>query len=179
MDAELLGWYASGGEDIQLVQFPSFLYMPQHGPVFETVVAGLRPITPGDDWRTRSLVTALTGVAGIGFVWLCGRELGGYRTGLLAALVLASYPRYVGAIFNNSKDVPLAVGMTAVLWVAIKLFSVWKHGRASDRNTPADPVEGHAAPGGEATAAVASANAASSTTTSTTLVRTQTVGLGR
>lgn len=136
----VLDWYLSLGSDRGFLDYPEKMQLPQHGPVFETVVAlfqsGADRLFGADPWVVRSLVTGLTGVLGIGLMALCALEIarGSRRIGeqgawwfaLVAALSLALYPRWTGAIFTNSKDMPLAVAMLAVLWLTIRLARRWE-----------------------------------------------------
>ena len=48
----------------------------------------------------------------------------------MAAFGLALYPRFLGAIFNNSKDMPLAVAMLVVLWLVLRLVNGWPRRRS-------------------------------------------------
>jgi hypothetical protein len=151
----VLDWYRTGGSDDHFLDFPERQQMPQHGPLFETLVAGAQSTARGvsghaawaEPWHVRSVVTGLTGVVGIGLIGLCGVELGraarrmrraggsdpaaerddasAWWLGLVAAVGLALYPRYTGGMFNNSKDVPLAVAMVLVLWLTMRLARRW------------------------------------------------------
>lgn len=120
-----LSWYQTQGKDASfLTAFPAKLYMPQHGAIFEVVVAEAQQLF-GDPWHTRAVVNGLAGVAGVIAIALCGFELGGWWAALLAALSLWLYPRYFGAIFNNSKDIPFAAAMTLTLWAVLLLVRNW------------------------------------------------------
>lgn len=128
-----LSWYTSGGQDKRFLEYRDDLQMPQHGPFFETVVAVAQKVAKktvdADPWQVRSVVTALAGVLGVLAIALCGLELGGWWLALVAALGLTLYPRYLGAIFNNSKDMPLAVAMLFTLWLVLRLVRRWPQGR--------------------------------------------------
>jgi hypothetical protein len=125
-----LAWYLSAGRDRGFLDYPSYLQLPQHGPFAETVIAVVQRLT-GEDWTTRGIVTGIFAVLGVLFVALCGLELGGWWVALLAATGLAFYPRYFGAMFNNSKDIPFAAAMTLVLYLALRLVRRWDEpGRA-------------------------------------------------
>src|SRR5437588_10250456 len=50
---------------------------------------------------------------------------------LLAALTLWLYPRFFGAIFNNSKDIPFASAYVLVLWGVLLLVRYWGNTRRS------------------------------------------------
>src|SRR5947207_1642189 len=103
-----LAWYESMGRDTSfLTSYPASDFQPQHGSAFETLVAAAQQVFE-HQWYTRAVVTGLAGVVGVVAIALCGLELGGWWTALLAALSLWLYPRFFGAIFNNSKDIAFA-----------------------------------------------------------------------
>ena len=117
-------WYASGGADDSFLDLPPESHITHYGPAFELLVAWFQQRT-GDPWHTRAVVGGLVGVLGIGGIALVGRQLAGWWGALLAATALALYPRYFGAMANNSKDVPLTVVMIFVLWATIRLVRRW------------------------------------------------------
>src|SRR5690348_8363685 len=129
-----LAWYLSLGKDQSFLHYRTNLYMPQHGPFFEGLVA-IAQQTLGNELTTRAIVTGLGGVAGVVAVMLCGYVLGGEWLALIAGLFLWLYPRYYGSMWNNSKDIPLAVGMTLVLWAILLLVAQWKSRRRLVRNS--------------------------------------------
>src|SRR5205085_11618143 len=98
---------------------------PQHGAAFETLVAAAQQVF-GHQWYTRAVVNGLAGVVGVVAILLCGLELGGWWTALLAALSLWLYPRFFGAIFNNSKDIPFASASILILWAVLMLVRQWE-----------------------------------------------------
>jgi hypothetical protein len=130
----LLAWYTSFGEDKSFLTAYPGAFMPEHGAVFETFVASVQRLV-GHEWYTRAVITALAGVSGVIAIALCGYELAGWWGALLAALALWLYPRYFGAIFNNSKDIPFAAAMTWLLWSTLLLIKHWGNGKKSIRNS--------------------------------------------
>jgi hypothetical protein len=104
--------------------------VPQHGAIFDTFVAFIQSIV-GHNLYTYAVLTALTGVAGVIAIALCGYELAGWWGALLAALALWLYPRYFGAIFNNPKDIPFAAAMIWLLWSTLLLVKRWSKGKKS------------------------------------------------
>ncbi len=125
----ILAWYSSLGKDTSfLTTFPFTAHMPEHGGIFDAVVAALQSWCAGiDPWLVRRIVTGLTGWLGIVAIVLCGYELGGPWVGFVAGLGLLLYPRYYGAMYNNPKDIPAAVSMTFVLWATLLLVKHWNH----------------------------------------------------
>jgi hypothetical protein len=126
-----LAWYESMGKDISfLTSYPASDFQPQHGAAFETLVAAAQQVF-GHQWYTRAVVNGLAGVVGVVAIALCGLELGGWWMALLAALSLWLYPRFFGAIFNNSKDIPFASAYVLVLWSVLLLVRHWGDRRRS------------------------------------------------
>lgn len=135
----VLDWYLSLGGDRGFLDYPEQTQLPQHGPFFETVVAlvqsTLGRLFGADPWVVRSVVCGLTGLLGVVLMALCALEAarssrrvgeqGRWWFAFTAAAALALYPRYTGAVFNNSKDLPLAVAMLALLWLTIRLARHW------------------------------------------------------
>jgi hypothetical protein len=122
-------WYRSGGHDTGFLHFDPALHMPEHGPFFELLVAFAQFTFGGEHWYVRALVCGIGGAAGIVGMALCGFELGGWWGSFLASAGLALYPRYTGAIFNNSKDVPLVVATVFMIWMTLRLLRRWDTGR--------------------------------------------------
>lgn len=120
-----LAWYLSLGKDQSFLHYRANLYMPQHGPFFEGLVAIAQQL-PGDELTTRAIVTGLAGVGGVVATMLCGYVLGGEWLALIAGIFLWGYPRYFGSMWNNSKDIPLAAATTLVLWAVLLLVTQWK-----------------------------------------------------
>ena len=133
----VMKWYVTLGKDRTfLTGFPADTYMPEHGGIFDAVVAATQDAFPHTDhWIVRHLVTALTGLLGLVAIALSGYELGGYWAAFLAALALWLYPRYYGAIYNNPKDVPAAVTTLFVMWAALLLIRQWGEGKHVIRNS--------------------------------------------
>lgn len=125
----ILAWYRTLGRDTSfLTAYPVNTYMPEHGAIFDAIIALAQHIF-GHYWYTRAVMTGLAGIGGIIAIALCGYEIGGWWCAFVAALGLWLYPRYFGAIFNNPKDIPFAAAMTWILWSVLLLVKHWKTGR--------------------------------------------------
>ncbi|TWG92017.1 4-amino-4-deoxy-L-arabinose transferase-like glycosyltransferase [Nocardioides sp. J9] len=136
----VLDWYLSLGSDTSFLDYPEKMQLPQHGPVFETVVAFVQSsagrLFDADPWLVRSLVCGFTGILGVALMALCALEVarrsrrvgdqGEWWFALAAALALALYPRWTGGMMTNSKDHTLAVAMLAVLWLTLLLARRWE-----------------------------------------------------
>lgn len=129
-----LRWYLTLGKDRSFLNYPLEDYEPEHGAIFDVVVAAAQHIL-GHQWLTQALITALTGVLGVLAIALCGFELGGWWFAFLAALSLWLYPRFTGAIFNNPKDIPFTTINTFVLWSVLLLLKQWGDQRKTLRNS--------------------------------------------
>lgn len=130
----ILVWYTSMGKDTSFLMYGAGLYMPEHGPLFEVIVAAAQDLFAGHHWYVRAVITGLAGVSGIVAIAMCGYTLEGYWFALLAAIAFWLYPRFFGAIFNNSKDVPFAAAMTFVLWSVLLLIKQWQKNNLYVRN---------------------------------------------
>jgi hypothetical protein len=114
----IVAYYASGFADQALFHFRD-LYL--YGGLFDVVADGLEKIIPLDTYAVRHLVSALTGVCGIGAVWATARAIAGPRAGLLAAAALAVCGIWYGAMFAHTKDIPFAAAMMWAFYVLIHL----------------------------------------------------------
>ena len=128
-------WYRSLGQDQLFLAYPTDEYEPQHGVIFDTVVAGIVQIFHSDKWGTDAICIGITGILGVVAIALCGFELGGWWFAFLAALSLWLYPRYFGAIFNNPKDVPFTMASTFLLWSILLLMRQWAIPNKTLRNS--------------------------------------------
>lgn len=118
----LVDWYRSGFSDDRAWEFANLRY---YGGGFDILSTILEPLTPLEPYELRHLLGGLLGLLGIAFVWRLGRRLGGPRTGLIAAVLLASLPGWWGHMFFNSKDVPFAVGVLATILVWGRCLDEW------------------------------------------------------
>jgi hypothetical protein len=92
-----------------------------HGGLFDVMAVGLQQVIPLDRYDVRHLLNATFGWVGVVLCgWLTAR-VGGPAAGLLAMILLASFPPYIGHSMNNPKDVPFAAMATAVLAVMTTL----------------------------------------------------------
>ncbi|HNX69525.1 MAG TPA: glycosyltransferase family 39 protein [Candidatus Omnitrophota bacterium] len=75
-------------------------------------------------YETRHVLNALLGAAGILFTGLIAKELRGWRTGLLALLLILLSPRFFGNSMNNPKDIPFAMAYAMSLYALLRFFKV-------------------------------------------------------
>jgi hypothetical protein len=91
----LLAWYGTLGSNSSfLTVFPAYEHMPEHGGIYDTVVAAVQYIlhlsNPNSSAAVlnRHVLGGLCGVAGVAGIALCGYELARGWTAFLAALGL-------------------------------------------------------------------------------------------
>jgi hypothetical protein len=80
-----------------------------YGGLFDTLAAPFNLSRHGL-YEGRHLLNAACGLMGLIGCWKVARFVGGPAVGFLATLLLVITPRYYGAMFNNPKDIPFAVG---------------------------------------------------------------------
>ena len=115
----LVAFFASGFRDQRALSWVN-LYM--YGGGFDLLAALLAKGLPFTVFETRRLVGGLVGLVGLIAVWRTARRVGGRRAGLLALLLLAICPLYVGHVFINAKDGPFAVAMAILLLGLVRTF---------------------------------------------------------
>ena len=108
----LLSLFASGFRDTRALSFVN-LYL--YGGGFDMAAALLAKISPFDLFETRRLFGAAVGLLGLAATWRIGRRIGGPVAGLIALVLLAACPLYVGHMFINPKDAPFAAAMAVFL----------------------------------------------------------------
>jgi hypothetical protein len=113
----IVGYYASGFEDRSLFDYRN-LYL--YGGLFDIVAVLLAKILPLDVYSLRHLLSAMTGVAGIGAAAAVARLIAGARAGLITALVLAACGPWLGAMFNHTKDIPFAAAMIGAVYFLLR-----------------------------------------------------------
>lgn len=113
----IIAHYASGLTDDTLFHYRN-LYL--YGGLFDIVAVLLGRLLPVDVFQLRHLLTALAGIGGIAATWATARLVAGPRAGLLAAAVLSVSGIWYGAMFNHTKDIPLAAAMMGALYFLLR-----------------------------------------------------------
>jgi 4-amino-4-deoxy-L-arabinose transferase-like glycosyltransferase len=108
----LVAFFASGFRDQRALSWVN-LYM--YGGGFDLIAALLAKVLPFTVFETRRLVGGLVGLVGLVAVWRTARRVGGRPAGLIALILLATCPLFVGHVFMNAKDGPFAVAMAILL----------------------------------------------------------------
>lgn len=115
----VLKWYASFFGDWSVVEFLNLWF---YGGFFEVVLALAVKVSPLGLYETRHLVSAFFGLFGIVGTWKIAHYLLGARAALWAAFFLSLVPTYYGLMFNNSKDIPFAVGYIWSLYYLVQMI---------------------------------------------------------
>lgn len=114
-----LDWYLSLGADRALFDYQN-LYL--YGALHDTAIALLGRLLPYDDFTVSHLGGALIGLLGfVGCYRVAVAISGSRRAGFLATALLLATPEYWGHLFNNPKDVPLAVAGIWTLFFLVRL----------------------------------------------------------
>src|SRR5580704_2950855 len=117
--ALLVAFYRSVFTDRRALSFVN-LYM--YGGGFDMVADLAAKILPFTLFETRRLVGALVGLLGLMVTWRIGRRVGGPLAGLIALMLLATCPLYIGHMFMNAKDAPFAVAMAILLLALVRVL---------------------------------------------------------
>ena len=115
----LLAFYTSGFADKRALSFVNLYY---YGGGFDLLAAALAKILPLGIYETRRLLGAAVGILGLFATWRIGRRIGGPLAGLLALVLLAACPPYIGYMFMNPKDSPFATAMAILLLGLVRAF---------------------------------------------------------
>ncbi len=115
----LWSFYLSGFSDRSAFHFDN-LYL--YGGLFDMVAVALQHVLPIDAYHVRHLLCGLIGTLGVVGARQLGKQVGGSRVGFLVAAMLALSGSWYGAIFNNTKDIPFAVGMTWMLYLTCRML---------------------------------------------------------
>ena len=121
----VLNWYTSLGKDTSFMAYHPSSSIQKHGAIFDVIIAEAQRVF-GQPWHTRAVVNGLAAFVGVVAIALCGLELGGWWAALLAALSLWLYPRFFGAMFNNSKDIPFTSVTILILWAVLIFVRQWE-----------------------------------------------------
>lgn len=124
----LLHFYQSGFSDRRAL---SFVNLYAYGGGFDLTAALLAKIFPFGLFETRRLLGAVVGLIGLASTWRIARRLGGPLAGLMALMLLATCPLYVGHMFINAKDIPFAVAMAFFTLMLIRAFDEYPAPAAS------------------------------------------------
>jgi len=116
----VLNWYLTGGEDQSCMTYRN-LY--NYGALFDTIAALMNKVMPiSAEYDTRHVLTALFAFIAILFTGLFAIEVGGWRAGILALIIITLSPRFFGHSLNNPKDIPFAAAVIFTLYFLIRFL---------------------------------------------------------
>lgn len=115
----ILEYYRSGLTDQTVFGFRD-LYL--YGGLFDIIAVKLGELLPFDPYDIRHVLCALIGIAGVAATALAARMIAGARAGLIAAVALSVTGCWYGAMFNHTKDIPLAAAMMGASCVLLRLI---------------------------------------------------------
>lgn len=122
---DVLRYFSTLGENTAVIDDEKRIYfaMRIYGIFFDTFSAFVyHVLSPFGIYETRHLLNALVGAFGMLYAGLLGRQLGGWRAGFLAFLIIFLSPYYFGHSMNNHKDIPFATGyIMAVYYLLLYL----------------------------------------------------------
>lgn len=114
----VLDYFRSNGEDTSALHFFNLMY---YGPLFELVITWVYEKFPGDWIYVRHLMIGFLGLTVVPILMLMaslfnrGPAAAGIWLAVFCGVAIMMLPRYVGHLFNNSKDIALAVTMTMAI----------------------------------------------------------------
>jgi hypothetical protein len=112
-------FYASGLSNRRVL---SWVNLYHYGGGFDLAAALMAEALPFTLFETRRLAGAIVGFLGLLIVWRTARRVGSPLAGLLALVLLAACPLFVGHAFMNAKDAPFAMAMAFLLYALVRAF---------------------------------------------------------
>lgn len=114
----IIAYYRSGFADQSVFHFEN-LYL--YGGLFDIIAVALSHLLPMDPYDLRHIMCALIGLGGIGAAAATARLIAGPRAGLMTLVALAVCGAWYGAMFNHTKDIPLAAAMTGATFFLLRI----------------------------------------------------------
>lgn len=125
----IIAYYSSGFADQSVFHFEN-LYL--YGGLFDIIAVALSQLLPIDPYDLRHIMCALIGLGGIGAAAATARLIAGPRAGLMTVVALAVCGAWYGAMFNHTKDIPLAAAMTGATFFLLRVARDLPRPRAID-----------------------------------------------
>ncbi len=122
----LQSFYSSFGEDTRALKI-KVGKMHLYGGFVDSVtgisnkVLGFENTDPGFA-IVRHIILGLIGLISLLFTGLLGRQIGGWRAGIIALLILFFSPRFLGHTGINPRDIPFASGYIMSLYFMVRFF---------------------------------------------------------
>ncbi len=121
---KVLDYYTSFGKDTSCLHLKvgNKENLNLYGGLFSMISAAANRYIGGlDEYDMRHLINAIAGFFAILFTGLLARRLGNWLTGLIALVLLASWPQFFGQSMNNPKDIPFALTYILTIYFLVKL----------------------------------------------------------
>ena len=117
----ILAWYRSLFTDHRALDYSNLL--KYSGSFFGPLVAVARRLLPLGTYETSHALSASLGLVAAVGTYKIGETLFGGRAGVMAALLLATMPRFYGHGFINAGDIPFAAATTFTLYYTIRVLN--------------------------------------------------------
>ena len=119
---KVYNFYASRGEDKSALSDPENK-LNYYGQSFDLITFIFNRIFSIENiYEARHILNSLTGFLVILFTGLLASLLAGYRAGFITMILIFFAPRFLGHSFNNSLDVPFALGYIFTIYYIIKFL---------------------------------------------------------
>jgi tetratricopeptide (TPR) repeat protein len=121
---DMLKYFDTDGEDkTALSETSSMNEFRYYGEHFNVIAAWLNTyVKAWGEFETRHLLNALYGLIAMLFAALAAKEIGSWRTGLMAFVFILFSPVFFGHSMNNPTDIPFAAGCSMALYYLIKVL---------------------------------------------------------
>jgi tetratricopeptide (TPR) repeat protein len=123
---KVLNFYLTLGKDTSCLHLKvgNKQNLELYGGLFNMLPAAASKIFPGvDAYDMRHLFDSIAGFIAILFAGLLARKLGGWRTGFIALILLATWPQFFGQSMNNPKDIPFAMAYVFTIYYLLKFVT--------------------------------------------------------
>jgi tetratricopeptide (TPR) repeat protein len=119
---KVFNYFATRGEDKSALSDPENK-LNYYGQSFDLITYIINRVFSVDKiYETRHVLNSLIGFLVVLFTGLLASSLAGYRAGLITMILIFFAPRFLGHSFNNSLDVPFALGYIFTIYYIIKFL---------------------------------------------------------
>ncbi len=119
---DILSYFVTLGADQTVFDETKGIYfaMKHYGISFDTFTIFIyKTISPFGLYETRHLLNAICGAVGVIYAGLIARQLGSWRAGIFAFIILLISPYFFAHSMNNHKDIPFAVGYVMSIYYLV------------------------------------------------------------
>lgn len=119
---KVFNYFATRGEDKAALSDPENK-LNYYGQSFDLITYVVNKIFEVDNiYEVRHILNSITGFLTILFAGLLASLLAGYRAGVITMILFFFAPRFLGHSFNNSLDVPFALGYIFTIYQIIRFL---------------------------------------------------------